>query len=171
MACLLLNFAADHSFNRPKDIHVNWKHLFVMTLLATPTGFAQKAAPTAGETPSAFKAHVLSRPEFDGLLKHPEELLLIDVRRPDELTAIGGFPVYLSIQINDLESNLAWIPKGRQIVTLSNHAARAGRAADVLVARGYRVAGAVGVQLYEKDGGTLTKIEPPKANGSAAKGR
>ena len=146
------------------------KLLCVMTLLAVPTVFAQQAAPTAGQNQPAFKAHVLSRPELDALLKHPEELLLIDVRRPDELTAIGGFPVYLSVQINDLESNLAWIPKGRQIVTLSNHAARAGKAADVLAAKGYRVAGAVGVQLYERDGGTLTKIAPPKANASAVKG-
>ena len=58
----------------------------------------------------------------------------------------------------------------RQIVTLSNHAARAGKSADVLAAKGYRVVGAVGVQLYEKDGGTLTKIVPPKANESAGNG-
>lgn len=143
--------------------------LFTMTLLAAPIGFAQQAAPTAEKAPS-FKTHILSRPEFDALLKHPESILLIDVRRPDELTAIGGFPVYLSIQIDDLASRLSWIPKGRQIVTVSNHASRAGKAGDILTAKGYRVAGAVGVQLYEKDGGALTKFTPPppKANASTA---
>lgn len=134
--------------------------LFTITLLAAPIGFAQQGAPTVENGPS-FKTHILSRPELDALLKHPEGILLIDVRRPDELTAIGGFPVYLSIQIDDLESSLAWIPKDRRIVTVSNHAARAGKAGDLLTAKGYRVAGAVGVQLYEKDGGTLTKISPP----------
>jgi rhodanese-related sulfurtransferase len=143
--------------------------LLAMTLLAASIGFAQQTAPTAEKAPS-FKTHILSRPELDALLAHPENILLIDVRRPDELTAIGGFPVYLSVQINDLESLLSWIPKGRQIVTVSNHAARAGKAGDLLTAKGYRVTGAVGVQLYEKDGGALTHFSPspPKARTSTA---
>jgi rhodanese-related sulfurtransferase len=157
------------SFNQLKDPTVIKTLLFTMTLLAAPIGFAQQAAPTTEKAPP-FKTHILSRPELDALLKHPEDILLVDVRRPDELTAIGGFPVYLSIQINDLESRLSSIPKGRRIVTVSNHAGRAGKAGDLLTAKGYRVAGAVGVQLYEKDGGTLTKISPPppKASTSAA---
>ena len=75
------------------------------------------------------------------MLTKPNELLIIDLRRPDELTRIGGFPVYLSIQIKDLEQQLAWIPKDRTIVTVSNHAARSGRAADLLTAKGFKVAG------------------------------
>jgi rhodanese-related sulfurtransferase len=143
--------------------------LFAMTLLAAPAVFAQQPAPaSAVQKEPPFKTHVLSRPELDVLLKHPEKILLIDVRRPDELTAIGGFPVYLSIQINDLESSLSWIPKGRQIVTISNHAGRAGKAGDLLAAKGYAVAGAVGVQLYEKDGGTLTRISPPPPKSAAS---
>jgi rhodanese-related sulfurtransferase len=141
--------------------------LIATVLMAAPAAFAQQAPATA-EKPPAFKAHVLSRAELDDLLKHPTQVLLIDVRRPDEVTGKGGFPVYLSAQINDLESNLAWIPKDRQIVTVSNHAARAGKAADLLAAKGYKVAGAVGVELYEKDGGTLTKIAVPAAAADAA---
>ena len=137
--------------------------LIATALLAAPAVFAQQAAVTTAEKAPAFKAHVLSRVEFDDLLKQPDRLLVIDVRRPDEVTGKGGFPVYLSVQFNDLGSSLAWIPKDRKIVTVSNHAARAGKAADLLTAKGYRVAGAVGVELYEKDGGTLTKIAPPPA--------
>jgi len=37
---------------------------------------------------------------------------------------IGGFPVYLSIQVADIENSLEWIPKDRTIVTVSNHANR-----------------------------------------------
>jgi len=153
------------SYHQSKDPIVFKTLLITLVLLAAPAAFAQQSQPAAEKEPP-FKTHVLSRPEFDALLKHPEKLLLIDVRRPDELTAIGGFPVYLSIQINDLESSLAWIPKGRQIVTVSNHAARAGKAGDLLTSKGYPVAGAVGVQLYEKDGGTLTKISPPPPKAS-----
>ena len=145
--------------------------LITTVLLAAPAAIAQQAAPaTAEKAPAAFKAHVLSRVELDDLLKQPTQVLLIDVRRPDEVAGKGGFPVYLSVQINDLDSSLAWIPKDRKIVTVSNHAARAGKAADLLAAKGYKVAGAVGVELYEKDGGTLTRLAIPPAPVDAAAG-
>ena len=44
---------------------------------------------------------------------------------------------------------------------MSNHAARAGRAADLLRENGFTVAGAIGAQDYEAEGGTLVKITPP----------
>jgi rhodanese-related sulfurtransferase len=145
------------------------RNLLIATIsLAAPAAFAQPAAPATAEKAPAFKAHVLSRVEFDDLLKHPAQVLIIDVRRPDEVTSKGGFPVYLSAQISDLESSLAWIPKDRKIVTVSNHAARAGKAADLLASKGYKVAGAVGVELYEKDGGTLTRIPIPPAPANVA---
>ncbi|WP_036255495.1 rhodanese-like domain-containing protein [Methylocapsa acidiphila] len=119
---------------------------------------AKAAAQPAAEY--KYKAPQLKRADFDALLSKPGELLVIDVRRPDELTAIGGFPVYLSIQPTDLESSLAYIPKDRTIVTVSNHAGRAGAAADLLTSHGYKVAGALGAQNYEAEGGKLTKIAP-----------
>jgi rhodanese-related sulfurtransferase len=132
-----------------------------LALALIPHAYAAQAQDQAEEAHApTFKAHVLSRAELDQLLAQPGKVLIIDVRRPDEITAIGGLPVYLSIQANDLEKSLAWIPKGRTIVTLSNHAARAGKAADILASHGFKVAGAAGAQTYEKDGGTLTKIAP-----------
>jgi rhodanese-related sulfurtransferase len=88
-------------------------------------------------------------------------VLFIDLRRPDEISKIGTFPVYLNVQLADLEKNLAFIPKDRSIVTVSNHAGRAGKAADLLADRGYKVVGAVGSQLYEDEGGTIVKIAIP----------
>jgi rhodanese-related sulfurtransferase len=122
---------------------------------ATPRGGAAQAEP-------ASNAKKLTRAEFDKLLANPSQLLLIDVRRPDEVAAIGGFPVYLAIPLGDLEKSLAWIPKDRAIVTISNHAARGGRAADLLAKHGFKVAGTVGAQNYESEGGTLFKPQPPK---------
>jgi rhodanese-related sulfurtransferase len=144
------------------------KLLVIMPLLFAAGAYAQ--APDVKAPPSApqFKAHVLSRAELDTLLQKPESLLLIDVRRPDEITNIGGFPVYLSVQIASLASSLNWIPKDRVIVTVSNHAARAGKAADLLAAQGFHVAGAVGAETYEKEGGSLTKIVAPPASANAA---
>jgi rhodanese-related sulfurtransferase len=113
------------------------------------------------------EAKELTRAEFDALLAKPDQVLLIDVRRPDEVKDIGGFPAYFSIQIKDLDKNLKWIPRDRTIVTLSNHAVRSGQAADILAKNGFKVAGTVGVQTYEEQGGKLTKIVAPAPKTSA----
>ncbi|WOJ90849.1 rhodanese-like domain-containing protein [Methylocapsa polymorpha] len=140
----------------------------IAMVLASPLAWAADAAAQAAAPPPAaaeykYKTPQLKRAELDALLAKPEGLLVIDVRRPDELTNIGGLPVYLSIQAKDLENSLAYIPKDRVIVTVSNHAGRAGAAGDLLTSRGFKVAGAVGVQNYENEGGKLTKIAPPPA--------
>jgi rhodanese-related sulfurtransferase len=135
------------------------KKLILMTILAATVAFGQ-----SGNNAPKSQAKVLTRAEIDDLLAKPGEVLIIDVRRPDEVKDVGGFPVYLSIQIADLPNKLAWIPKDRTIIALSNHAARGGRAADILTRAGFKVAGAAGAEDYEAQGGTLTKIvqPPPK---------
>lgn len=135
------------------------RNLILFTILAAATAFGQAPAAKA----PASKAKVLTRVELDKLLETPDKVLLIDVRRPDEITANGGFPVYLSIQANELEKHLADIPKDRLIVTVSNHAARGGKAADLLESKGFKVAGTVGAQTYESEGGKLVKIAVPPA--------
>jgi rhodanese-related sulfurtransferase len=132
--------------------------LILMTLMTTAS-FAQN--PPAADAPAKPKAHVLTNEEFDKLAAKPEKLLIVDVRRPDEVTAIGGFPVYLSVQIGELENSTAWIPKERQIVVVSNHAGRGAKGADILAAKGFKVAGAIGAETYEQAGGKISKIVPP----------
>jgi rhodanese-related sulfurtransferase len=130
------------------------RKLILITFLAAVAVFGQQSAPS--------KVKTLTRAELDALLSHPDQILLLDVRRPDEVTSNGGFAVYLSIQAADLEKHLSEIPKDRMIVTVSNHANRASRAADILVSKGFKVVGAVGAQVYEEEGGKLVKIQPPK---------
>lgn len=146
------------------------RYATVLVMAATASiAFGQQAPAARGAAPApTSKAHVLTNAELDQLLAQPDKVLLIDVRRPDEVSSIGGFPVYLSIQINQLESSVQWIPKNRTLVTVSNHAGRAGKAADLLASKGFNVAGAVGVQSYEKAGGTIVHIAvppPSQANG------
>jgi rhodanese-related sulfurtransferase len=137
--------------------------LILIALLAGAAALAQTAGPGAAQAKAApSKAKVLNRAEFDELMSHPDRVLLLDLRRPDEVSTNGGFPVYLSIQIGEIEKHLSEIPKDRTIITVSNHANRAGRAADLLKSKGFKVAGAVGAQTYESEGGKLSKIEPPK---------
>lgn len=138
--------------------------LFSTVALAQQVPFPATTAntPSSVQPEPSSKAKKLTRGEFDALLAYPDRVLLIDVRRPDEISSIGGFPVYLSIQIDDLKNHLNAIPRDRTIITISNHAVRAGVAADLLTANGFRVAGAVGAQTYETEGGTLLKIVPPQ---------
>ena len=124
---------------------------------------ATTAATVAAPTAPVYKGRApkLSREALDKYLTTPDKVVLIDLRRPDELIAIGGFPVYLSIQSKDLEKSLAFIPRDRDIITISNHAGRAGAGANLLLDKGYKVVGAVGAQDYEAEGGKLIKITAP----------
>jgi rhodanese-related sulfurtransferase len=144
--------------------------LFASALASTgvlATAFAQNApaptaaAPAAQAQPYNHKVPQLHRAEIDALLADPSKVLFVDLRRPDEVSAIGTFPVYLSVQVADVAKELASIPKERAIVTVSNHAGRAGIAGDVLKEKGYNVVGAVGSQLYEEEGGKIVKIAVP----------
>jgi len=140
------------------------KKLILLILLASAVCFAQQQAKDA-----SIKAKVLTRAEFDALMATPGKVLLLDVRRPTEIAQNGGFPVYLNIQAADLERHLAEIPRDRPIVTVSNHAQRAGIAAELLSSKGIKVAGAIGAQVYESEGGTLIKYPPEKPAASPEK--
>jgi rhodanese-related sulfurtransferase len=140
------------------------KKLVLLVLLASAVSFAQQ--PGAA---TAAKAKIFTRAEFDALMAKPGSVLLLDVRRPTEIAQNGGFPVYLNIQAADLEKHLAEIPRDRPVVTVSNHAHRAGIAADLLAGKGINVIGAIGAQVYESEGGILVKYAPEKPKVNAEK--
>ena len=132
-----------------------------VTLINTAPAFAQSANAPAAVEEWKHKTPKLNKAQLDALFAKPGKLVILDVRRPDELTDKGGFPVYLSIQTTDVATHLDYIPKDRKIVTVSNRAHRAGDVGDFLTAHGYKVIGAAGVLDYQDQGGTLTKIAPP----------
>jgi rhodanese-related sulfurtransferase len=140
------------------------RKLLPLILLASAVSFAQQPAAAP-----ASKAKILTRAEFDGLLATPGRVLVIDVRRPTEIAMNGGFPVYLNIQAADLEKHLAEIPRDKLLVLVSNHAQRAGIAADLLEGKGFKIAGAIGAQVYESEGGKLVKYAPEKPAVNAEK--
>lgn len=138
--------------------------LLALALAAPAVTFAQQtAAAVTAAAPTAWKYQVqrLNRVQFDALLARPDQLLVLDVRRPDELVSKGRFPIYLNIQASELEQSLKFIPKDRALVTVSNHAGRAGVAGDLLAAKGFKVAGAIGVQNYIEDGGSWALAGEP----------
>ena len=118
--------------------------------------------------PWKFKARRLGKADVDALLAKPDSVLFIDLRAPAEFIEFGSFPVFLSVQNKDLEKELAWLPKDRAIVTVSNHSQRAGAAADLLASRGFNVIGATGAEEYEVEGGTAVAHIVPRAPRVAA---
>jgi rhodanese-related sulfurtransferase len=136
--------------------------IIVITLFAA-AAFAQQGETTKpnsqASVPTASQIKTLTRAEFDKLVAKPGSVFLLDVRNPQEIVDVGGFAGAVNIPVADVEKRLAEIPKDRPVITISNHAARASKAAAALEAHGYRVAGAVGAQSYEADGGKLVKPE------------
>jgi rhodanese-related sulfurtransferase len=151
------------------------KLLLLLLIFAAPIAFGATKSSKKVEAPVAAaeaykpKSLQIHRAELDALLVKPDQLLIIDLRRPDEVSSIGGFPVYLSIQADQLENSLDSIPKERTLVTVSNHAGRSGKAADLLASKGFNVAGYVGAKYYEEEGGKLTKIAIPAPKAKAEK--
>ena len=130
---------------------------------------AQQATAAAAQ---ADAAPVLNRAQIDALIATPDKVVFIDLRRADEITAIGGLPVFLNIQASELDRFLPFIPRDRAVVPVSNHAGRAKKAAALLAQHGFTVPGAIGVQDYEQQGGTLygRKFETPAIPGVFAAG-
>lgn len=141
--------------------------LIVLPLLASVSFAVALPIAHAQTVPAAsaawkYKTKRLGAKEVDALLAQPDKLVVLDVRRPDELIKYGSFPVYLNVQNADLEKHLAYLPKDRAILTVSNHAQRAGRAGDLLAGKGFNVAGATGSEDYEQEGGkAVVHIQPP----------
>jgi rhodanese-related sulfurtransferase len=162
------------------------KTLIALALAASAFAVAaQTATPAAPAASGAYvaptwkyKIKELSYQQIDALLAQPEKLVVLDVRRPDELIQYGSFPAFLNIQNSqlndknpDLKKFLAYLPKDRAILTVSNHAQRAGAVGDFLVSLGYNVVGAAGSEDYEKEGGknvSHIKPPPPRVPGAAS---
>lgn len=140
---------------------IAWGASVTLALAANGTVTAQPAATQAARAsgPAGAQAQpavaVLTREKVDALLATPDKVVFLDVRRPDELAAIGGLPVYLNIQLSELDRFLGYIPRDRGVVTVSNHAGRAQKAASLLVKSGFNVIGAVGAENYAEQGGAL----------------
>lgn len=135
-------------------------------------GASAQPAAAASSVPWTYKTKQLDRAAVDALLARPQTLLVIDVRRPDELVSKGSFPVYLNLQVKDVEKSLAYIPRDRTILTVSNHAHRAGEVGDLLASKGYQVAGATGSLDYEEQGGrAVVRVPVPEQKPAVAAAR
>jgi len=163
-----------------KSIKLSALTLALGLSLTLGAGLAQAqntpATASAGQPAQAaqvwkYKTKRLQRAEVDAWLAQPDKLLVLDVRRPDELIKYGSFPVFLNVQNKDIAQHLAYLPKDRAIITVSNHAQRAGATGDLLAAQGFNVVGATGSEDYEQEGGkAVAHIQAPAPRSAAATG-
>jgi len=94
----------------------------------------------ASATVAAAPAQVASMSQ-DALLQHqaqhPDHLFLLDVRTPEEY-AEGHIAGAVNVPYDQLATRLAEVPKDKDVVLYCRSGRRAGIAADVLAANGYK---------------------------------
>jgi rhodanese-related sulfurtransferase len=106
--------------------------LFIMSLAAVAVGAVKQLSPD----------------ELAKLLEKKDNLFFLDVREPEEIERYGSLPGYVNIPLGQLEKRLNEVPKDKLIVTACQRGGRAGKAAELLEARGYKVVGACGLEGY-----------------------
>ena len=95
-------------------------------------------APNAAIAPPEMKAAPMTQEQLlEHQAKHPDHLFLLDVRTPQEF-AEGHVPGAVNIPHDQVASRLAEVPKDKDVVLYCRSGRRAGLAADVLAANGYK---------------------------------
>lgn len=100
----------------------------------------------AGQPSSRGKALHLDARGLDLLLQSDPNLLLIDVREPDELTGpLGKIPQARNVPMEELKMNPEQFPRNKTLVLICRSGHRTLKAAELLAEHGYVV--------YSVDGG------------------
>jgi phage shock protein E len=116
--------------------------VFAATMLAAAASIADQAGPAPSQPASAPAAAGASLPLISpqALLerqaKGDSSLFVLDVRTPQEFAA-GHVPGAVNVPYDQVASQLAQIPKDKDVVLYCKSGRRAGLAADVLAANGY----------------------------------
>ena len=116
--------------------------VFAATMLAAAASIADQAGPAPSQPASAPAAAGASLPSISpqALLerqaKGDSALFVLDVRTAEEFAA-GHVPGAVNVPYDQVASQLAQIPKDKDVVLYCKSGRRAGLAAEVLQASGY----------------------------------
>jgi rhodanese-related sulfurtransferase len=119
----------------------------------------------AGQSSSQGKVLHIDARGLDLLLQSDPNLLLVDVRTPDELTGpLGRIPQSRNVPMGELEKNPEQFPRDKTLVLICRSGHRTLKAANLLAEHGYVV--------YSVDGGMQDwrKLHPqttPPAEGGS----
>jgi phage shock protein E len=118
--------------------------LIALAALAGPAAIAADPAPatsSSGKAAAAAPAAAVQPMSQEALLQHqaqhPDHLFLLDVRTPQEY-AEGHIAGAVNVPYDQLATRLAEVPKDKDVVLYCRSGRRAGIAADVLAANGYK---------------------------------
>jgi rhodanese-related sulfurtransferase len=115
--------------------------IFFVLLSALAIGPVLAQAPPVTQPPPAAPAPQLAQVSQQALLEmqanKDASLFLLDVRTPDEYSA-GHIPGAVNIPYDQVAARLGEIPKGDEVVLYCRSGRRAGLAAEVLAANGYK---------------------------------
>jgi rhodanese-related sulfurtransferase len=107
-----------------------------MSVACMTIATAGEPAATAPAAAAAAVAPMSQEALLEHQSRHPDHLLVLDVRTPQEY-AEGHVPGAVNVPYGQLASRLAEIPKDKDVVLYCKSGRRAGIAADVLAANGY----------------------------------
>jgi adenylyltransferase/sulfurtransferase len=127
---------------------------------AGPTG---EPAAEAGQQASG---ELTAPKEFDAAdlkarLDAGENVYLLDVRTPEELTEHGAIEGYVNIPIDELEARVSEVPKDRKVVVYCMRGGRASRGADLLAKEGHSGIEFGGITAWKEHGYPV--VEPKSA--------
>jgi rhodanese-related sulfurtransferase len=117
--------------------------LIALGALAGPAAMAADPAPatSASGKATAAPAATVQPMSQETLLQHqaqhPDHLFLLDVRTPQEY-AEGHIAGAVNVPYDQLATRLAEVPKDKDVVLYCRSGRRAGIAAEVLAANGYK---------------------------------
>ena len=86
--------------------------------------------------------------ELVKLLEKPQDVLLIDVREPNEIEVTGTLKGALTIPVGQLADRLKEVPKDKPVVAFCRRGGRATRASNLLDEKGYKTLGVFGLEEY-----------------------
>jgi rhodanese-related sulfurtransferase len=104
------------------------------------------AAPLRAQTPDESKR---VQPDAIDAMIAKGDVVVLDVREPNELEETGTVKGAIHIPLGQLESRLGELPKDKVILTACRRGGRASRALEILEAKGFKTAGFCGLENYK----------------------
>ena len=115
---------------------------------ASPTPqSAPAAAPAKPPAPAVDESRRVQPADIDAMIAKGD-VVVLDVREPNELVETGTVKGAIHIPLGQLESRLGELPKDKVILTACRSGGRASRALTLLESKGFKTAGFCGLKDY-----------------------
>jgi rhodanese-related sulfurtransferase len=127
--------------------------LLAAAAMTAPVSLGAQASPTAQAAPATPPAPAIDESrrvqpaDIDKMIAKGD-VVVLDVREPNELAETGTVKGAIHIPLGQLESRLGELPKDKVILTACRAGGRASRALTLLESKGFKTAGFCGLKDY-----------------------